>query len=160
MLDQEFICFFTGHRKLPGGKIHHIVKRLNDEVDALIRRGVTNFISGGALGFDQMAASLVLAKREMNPDICLIFALPCKNQDAKWTEKQKIFYRKLLAEADEIRYISEKYDTQCMKRRNTYMAEQSAYCVCAMLYEKSGTGQTVRHAHKKGVQVINILQEG
>ena len=36
-----------------------------------------NFISGGALGFDQIAASLVITKKQQGLGIRLIFALPC-----------------------------------------------------------------------------------
>jgi len=59
---------FTGHRKLLANKIEYIIKRLSDEIENLIRQGVTDFISGGALGFDQIAASLVVAKKEMGAD--------------------------------------------------------------------------------------------
>ena len=44
-----------------------------------------------------------------------------------------------------------------MKRRNEYMVEQSAYCICALLHEKSGTGQTVRFARKKGLRMIHVV---
>lgn len=44
-------CCFTGHRKLPQYKINALIKRLNQEVDNLISQGVTEFISGGAIGF-------------------------------------------------------------------------------------------------------------
>ena len=77
---QENICCFTGHRYLPPEKIEQIVMNLDREIEKLIGDGVTNFISGGALGFDQMAASLILAKKEMGKQIRLIFALPYKNQ--------------------------------------------------------------------------------
>ena len=124
-------CCFTGHRKLPANKIQTIVTNLDRELDALIENGVTDFMSGGALGFDQIAASLIVAKKEMGKKLRLIFALPCKNQDAHWDEKQKELYQNLLGEADEIVYVSEDYDPFCMKRRNKYMVEHSAYCICA-----------------------------
>lgn len=156
-MDFSHTCCFTGHRTLPVNKIQNIVVDLDHEIEKLIAQGVTNFISGGALGFDQMAASLIVAKKEMGKDIRLIFALPCKNQDAQWNEKQKELYNGLLGEADEIIYVSENYDPFCMKRRNQYMVEHSAYCICALLQEKSGTAQTVRYARKKGLKVINII---
>lgn len=112
-------CCFTGHRKLPANKIQTIVTNLDRELDALIENGVTDFMSGGALGFDQIAASLIVAKKEMGKKLRLIFALPCKNQDAHWDEKQKELYQNLLGEADEIVYVSEDYDPFCMKRRGT-----------------------------------------
>lgn len=154
----ENTCCFTGHRKLPANKIQTIVTNLDWEIDTLIDNGVTNFISGGALGFDQIAASLIVAKKEMGKEIRLIFALPCKNQDALWDDKQRELYHNLLGEADEVIYISEDYDPFCMKRRNKYMVEHSAYCICALLHEKSGTGHTVRFARKKGLRVVNVAK--
>jgi len=149
-------CCFTGHRKLPCKNIERIIKRLHEEVNHLIRQGVTDFISGGALGFDQIAASLIISKKQQGANIRLIFALPCRNQDEKWTDKQKQLYRSLLRDADEIRCISEKYTPNCMKNRNLYIVDNSAYCICAMLKPVSGTGQTVRYAQQQGLEVVNV----
>jgi uncharacterized phage-like protein YoqJ len=149
-------CCFTGHRNLPQDKIEKIVLNLNREIENLIAQGVTDFISGGALGFDQVAASLIIAKKEMGQRIRLIFALPCKNQDELWTDEQKRLYHGILAEADEVIYVSEEYTNGCMKKRNHYMVDHSAYCVCALLYAMSGTGQTVRYARRKGLRINNI----
>ncbi len=154
--DKSHTCCFTDHRRLPKDKIEHMLLRLNQEVDNLISQGVTDFISGGALGFDQIAASLIIAKKEMGHKIRLIFALPCRNQDEHWTDEQKRLYRNLLAEADEIIYVSEEYTDGCMKKRNRYMVHKSAYCICVLLYSFSGTDQTVRCARKKGLRIINI----
>lgn len=121
--------------------------------------GVTDFISSGALGFDQIAAFLIVTKKEMgNTNIRLILALPCKNQDAFWNEKQKRQYKRLLDEADKIIYVSESYGSLCMKHRNQYMVEHSTHCICALLHERSGTGQTVRLARKKGLKIINTVK--
>lgn len=92
----------------------------------------------------------------MGKHIRLILALPCKNQDAGWDTQQKQLYRNLLDEADEVIYVSEEYDPFCMKRRNEYMVQHSAYYICALLREKSGTGQTVRFARKKGLKIITV----
>ena len=151
-------CCFTGHRRLPKNKISLILNRLNEEIDSLISQGVTDFISGGALAFDQMAASLVIAKKEMGENIRLIFALPCRNQDEHWSAEEKKLYHGLLSEADEVRYVSEEYSADCMKKRNYYMVDNSAYCICALLYNMSGTGQTVKHAQKNGLRVINVAR--
>lgn len=151
-------CCFSGHRKLPASEIEHIVRRLNIEVDVLVRQGVTDFIVGGALGFDQIAASLIAAKKEMRANIRLIFALPCHNQDAQWSSEQKRLYRALLMEADEVRYVSEEYSSDCMKKRNYYMVDNSGYCICALLNARSGTAQTVRYAQQKGLCIINVAQ--
>jgi len=148
-------CCFTGHRILPESKIHSIVANLNREIDILIEKGVTDFLSGGALGFDQIAASLIVTKKEMGKKIRLIFALPCKNHDEYWNKKQKELFKNLLEKADKIIYVSQEYDTLCMMRRNKYMVEHSAYCNCALLNNHSGTGQTIRFAKNKGLIIIN-----
>lgn len=142
-------CCFTGHRKLPKDMIEKTVISLDREVENLIDQGVTDFITGGALGFDQIAAFLIIAKKEMGREIRLIFALPCRNQDEHWTDEQKRLYRNLLAEADEIVYVSE---------RNRYMVDRSAFCICALLHPLSGTGQTVRYAKQQRIKVINVVE--
>ena len=149
-------CCFSGHRKLPKDKIEHIVKRLDREIDNLISQGVTDFISGGAIGFDQLAASLIIAKKEMGNDIRLIFALPCKNQDELWNTEQKKLYRNLLTEADEVICSSEEYVDGCMKKRNQYMVNRSSYCICALLHQLGGTDQMVKYAKQTGLRIINV----
>ena len=151
-------CCFTGHRKLPKDRIEQIVIHLDRQIDYLINQGVTDFISGGALGFDQIAASLIIAKKEMGQKIHLIFALPCRDQDRQWNAQQREFYRALLSESDEIVYVSEKYTDGCMKRRNKYMVDHSAYCICALLWPFNGTDQTVKYAMQKGLRVINATE--
>lgn len=44
---------------------------------------VTDFVSVGGLGFDQIAASLIIEKKQQGSDVRLVFALPCRNQDEK-----------------------------------------------------------------------------
>ena len=155
---KSITCCFTGHRKLPSKKIDHVIKHLNEEVGNLIHQGVTDFISGGAIGFDLAAASIVVAKKKMGANIRLIFALPCQNQDEHWTKEQKCLYHSLLHEADEVRYISEEYNSDCMKKRNYYMVNNSAYCICALIRGVSGTAQTVRYAKEKGLHIINTAK--
>lgn len=156
-MEKAKTCCFTGHRRLPKDKIEHIIIRLNQEVDNLISQGVTNFISGGALGFDQIAASLIVAKKEMGYNVRLIFTLPCRNQDEFWSVEQKRLYQGLLGEADEIIYVSEDYTDGCMKKRNQYMVDSSAHCICAQIYSIGGTAQTVRYARDKSC-IIDVAK--
>ncbi len=151
-------CCFTGHRKISAKKVETIIKNLDFEIERLIEKGIIEFISGGAIGFDQIAASLIISKKKQGKNIRLIFALPCKNQDNNWNDKQKKLYKNILKEADDIIYVSENYDPDCMKRRNEYMVKQSSYCICALSNKLSGTGQTVRLASKKGLEIINVVK--
>ena len=52
----KLTCCFTGHRLLPKDRLDEITLRLSRQVDEMIAQGVCRFISGGALGFDQLAA--------------------------------------------------------------------------------------------------------
>ena len=47
---KENTCCFTRHRKLSEKKNNQIVSNLNEEIDRLIQKGVTDYISGGAYG--------------------------------------------------------------------------------------------------------------
>lgn len=71
-------CFFIGHGKPPKDRIDPIIRHLDREVEFLMRQGVTSFISGGAPGFDLVAAALIVAKKEIGRNVRLIFALPTK----------------------------------------------------------------------------------
>lgn len=153
---KELACCFTGHRQLPADKVEEIVTALDWEIENLIAKCITDFISGGALGFDQIVASIIIGKREMGENIRLIFALPCRSQDINWTVKQRTRYQNLIKKADKVVYVSEEYDPFCMKRRNYYMVDHSSHCICALLRERSGTSQTVAYARRKGLQIINV----
>jgi len=115
-------------------------------------------MSGGALGFDHIATSMVITKRQQGANIRLIFALPCRNQDESWTDRQKQLYRSILNEADEIRYLSEENTPESMSLCNRYMVDNSAYCICAFKDKADGTGQTLRYAQEQGLQVINVAK--
>jgi len=80
---------------MPKEQMEYIIKRLDHEIEKLIEQGVVNYISGGALGFDQIAASLIIAKKEMGCAIRLVFALACENQDALWNDAQKRLYHSI-----------------------------------------------------------------
>ena len=53
-------CFFTGHRRITDNKLEDIKRKLTENIENLIiNYDVKNFISGGALGFDTIAAEAV-----------------------------------------------------------------------------------------------------
>ena len=147
----ENTCCFFGHRSLPKKRFEYIIKRLDLEIDNLINQGVTNFISGGELGFEQIAASIVLVKREMGANVRLILALPCQNQDKKLTAGQKRLYHTLLSEASEVRYVVD----DCMKKRDYSIVDNASYCICYFTNTNSHceAAQTLRYAEQKGLTV-------
>lgn len=151
------VCF-TGHRQILGKHTHILPARLDKTIMNLARLGYTNFIAGGAVGFDMIAAEAVLLAREYNPRITLFLALPCRDQTARWKNPSDIErYNRLLAEANGIHYIQDTYSSTCMHKRNRWMVDNSAVCV-AYLNDtaRGGTAYTVNYAYEKDLPVVNL----
>ncbi|KUO73618.1 MAG: hypothetical protein APF81_16165 [Desulfosporosinus sp. BRH_c37] len=64
----------------------------------------------------------------------------------------------MLAEADEIVYVSEEYTDGCMKKRNQYMVDRSSYCICALLHPLGRIDQTAKYAKQTGSRIINVAE--
>ncbi|MBE7023587.1 MAG: DUF1273 family protein [Clostridia bacterium] len=151
-------CCFSGHRELPEAKLGYICGMLEACIDKLAEEGCEEFVSGGALGFDLLAAEAVLKKKKAYPKIRLVMALPCRNQHEKWSAFQKTRYERILEQADEIVYLCESYVTGCMQLRNKYMVDRCDFCV-AFLSHGGGTQHTVNYATEKGKRVVNLAQK-
>ena len=156
------VCF-TGHRTIAEDK-----EKLSARLYALLERlvteqKVTDFYTGGAVGWDALAALTVLKLRESYPEVKLHLVLPCpfEEQSAKWNEAQKAEYQHILGLAESVEQVSDRYYNGCMKARNARLVElASDYCICYWNPKnyRSGTGQTVRMAQKKGIEVINLFE--
>lgn len=155
---QDLTCCFIGERSLPAEAAGHITLRLNEEVERLIGQGVRHFLSGGARGFDLIAASLIVTKKEMGTGLRLDFILPCKDQDEQWPERERKLYQGLLSEADGAVYLSGTYRPGCMKRRNWYLVDHSDFCICAALHDRGSAWQAVQYARRKGVNIIDVAR--
>lgn len=153
---KEKTCCFTGHRIIKEKEIDDLKIRLEQEIINLIEKDVVFFVCGGALGFDTIAALTILKLKKVYKNIQLIMALPCKNQDKYWNEKDKIIYKNILSLADRIICISDRYTYDCMLNRNRYMVNISYYCICYLRKAKSGTAYTVNYAKGLNLQIIFI----
>lgn len=158
---KKSVCF-TGHRTIAEDK-EKLSARLYTLLERLVtEQKVTDFYTGGAVGWDALAALTVLKLRENYPEIKLHLVLPCpfEEQSAKWNEAQKAEYQHILGLADSVEQVSERYYNGCMKARNARLVELATdYCICYWNPSnfRSGTGQTVRMAQKKGIEVINLF---
>ncbi len=150
-------CSFTGHRTVPIAHRQAVHSRLESAIEDMIEnRGVTLFITGGALGFDTMAALAVLKAKERHPKIKLRVAIPCDNQTKGWSDRAVALYNDILKKADETVQTGKVYTAGCMHVRNRYMIDNSKYCIAYKTRESGGTAYTTRYAKEKGVEVINI----
>ena len=156
------VCF-TGHRTIAEDK-ETLSARLYALLERLVtEQKVTDFYTGGAVGWDALAALTVLKLCESYPEVKLHLVLPCpfEEQSAKQNEAQKAEYQHILGLADSVEQVSERYYNGCMKARNARLVElASDYCICYWnpKHNRSGTGQTVRMAQKKGIEVINLFE--
>ena len=151
-------CCFTGHRHLPMGEEKD---RLRDRCEAAVRHAYTlgcrRFFAGGALGFDMLAAAIVCRLRDTEyPDMSLHLLLPCKDQEAKWSERDKLRYAAMLSLADSHRYLYEKYADGVMAARNRALVASSDLCIAYLTNYQSGTGITYREARRCGLPVWNL----
>ena len=154
-------CCFTGHRILSAEEKATIAENLRPLLRHLIdNEGFSCFLAGGALGFDTIAAQTVLALKEDYPHIRLRLVLPCSDQDSKWRAGERQTYRSILAQADHVEYIADRYVPGCMQARNRALVEQSSCCICALRRNAvaSGTEFTVKLAEEKRLSIYNLLK--
>lgn len=149
-------CCFTGHRQIPFGKARMMEKRLEKTIADLVDQGYIYFGAGGALGFDTLAAKVVIKARKTHPEIRLILVLPCKTQADLWNNSDRQIYEEIKASADKVVYISDEYTKSCMFQRNRHLIDCSSVCVCYMTENCGGTAYTVNYAKQKGIRVINL----
>lgn len=153
----ESRCCFTGHRAIPSDKSKELAQRIKDGIEYLYANmGVTTFFSGGALGFDTLAAEAVIEKRKRHPNLRLVIVVPCRDQAARWSAADKARYERINRNADEVIYLAERYFNGCMHQRNRYMIDHSAYCICYLTKQTGGTTYTVQYARECGLRIFNL----
>lgn len=157
MVDIFKVACFSGHRKLPQDHTE-IREKLERAIISLIEQGVVFFGNGGALGWDQLAATTVLRLKEDYPHIKLVMVLPCPpgQQSLKWNGEQKKRYSEILEQADKVRVLSPKYTNSCMLDRNRHLVDNSAYLVCYLRENSGGTFYTFNYAEKQGLKILRI----
>lgn len=153
---REQTCCFTGHRELPAQELDYIIAELEKIVVALIAKGIRYFGTGGALGFDTLAAQTVLRLRQQYPHIRLILVLPCPEQARKWASNDITEYERIMAQANKVVYTAQNYSAGCMHKRNRHLVDNSSICVCYLTKDGGGTDYTVGYARLKGLEVVNL----
>lgn len=157
-LNKRETVAFSGHRHIPFGEMPGLEMDLAAEVSMLYSLGFRNFLCGMAMGFDMMAAKVVISLRKEMPGLRLIAVVPFARQSERWSERAQMFYHYLLTEADDIVQLSDTYYQGCLLRRNDYMLEHSSRVVAYFDGKpKGGTYYTCRKASEKGMQIINLF---
>ena len=153
------VCCFTGHRVLPQGNVMALVAVIDRHIKELIDGGVREFRTGGALGFDTLAALRVLTLREQYPECRLSLILPCRDQSDRWREADRVLYEDILSKADEVHYVADRYTPDCMNARNRALVDGSDVCLAYLTSARGGTKNTYLYALRAGLTVINLAKE-
>lgn len=150
------ICSFTGHRQIKKEHEGALTGLIYRAIEYAYSKGCRTFLTGGAIGFDTVAAREVIRFRISNPDIRLVLVLPCANQSKHWTGTQRDAYNHTLRCADEVIYISDEYTDGCIKERNRKLAYDADILISYVSRTNSGSAQTVRIARKLGKEIYNL----
>ena len=151
-------CSFSGHRQIYRIHKETLPALLSKTIDDLIASGVSTFCSGGAMGFDLLAARCVLEKRESGANISLRMILPCRNQTSRWPAANRAEHERIISLADEVLYITDKYDQFCMHLRNRALVDTADILLCYLSRPNSGTAYTVNYAGRKDVNIVNLFE--
>ena len=136
-------------------------KALTEQISTLVEAGYTDFFSGMAEGTDTWAALAVLDLKRENPVLKLHCVLPCERQADQWSASARELYFSTLEQADEVVYVGQEYNKDCMLKRNRYLADHAA-CLLAVYNgeQRGGTAMTVRYAQKLRRKIIRLKPNG
>ena len=161
MLDNS--CAFTGHRphKFPWGyneadeRCVALKASLKEQIEALVKDGITDFYSGGADGVDCWAALIVLELKKTNPALRLHCILPYEGQADKWSDSAQERYRSILGQSNTVEHVSREYYDGCMLDRNHRLVEAAGLLLAVYNGEhRGGTAATIRYARKLGRRLV------
>lgn len=148
-------CCFTGHRPAKLTQNEDTIKQaLSSAIDQAIARGFTTFITGMAQGTDIWAAEIVLNRRNTNPDLKLICAIPHPDFEKSWKAEWQSRFNTVRSNADLERTISPAYSRGCYQTRNVWMVDRSALLIAVYNGEAGGTRNTIQYAQKNNIEVL------
>lgn len=149
---------FTGHRFIEPSKVEDIKAELRTKVKALYLKGIRIYLSGMALGFDMLAAEVILSLKAELPSLKLIAVIPFCGQSNRWNYRDQGRYKRILSEVDDSFILSEGFFKGCYLKRNDFMIDHS--CGLIAYYDggyKGGTFYTFKNAKAKGKDIINLF---
>lgn len=171
---------FTGHRptklggydwssnknKLIMGRVKELLSHIMNKYDEDYE-----FITGGALGLDQMAFSICYdIKYSLNRagKITQTLAIPYKDQPNKWFGDSVTTHESNILKADKVVYVDSitgyevanceigRYDYSKLQNRNRYMVGNCDWVIAVWDGTPSGTANCVAYAKELGKRIIII----
>lgn len=98
-----------------------VFEQTKNIVTLLVSKGFKYFGTGGALGFDTIAAQAVLSVKEIHPEVKLILVLPCENQTKYWKQQDIDVYNDIRLRADKVKVLAVHYYNGCMQNKSVFI---------------------------------------
>jgi uncharacterized phage-like protein YoqJ len=158
---------FTGHRKINGQYYNHqnptddwqrLKTYLTAAITGFAAQGYNRFISGMAIGVDQLAAECVRDVRATMPLVELVAAVPFPGQPSNWPQASQQHYMDLINLASNVHIISDDpYAPQKMHLRDEWMINNSQFVIAVWDGRQGGgTNYTLNYALQNGKHVFAI----
>ena len=136
-MNRETTCSLPGHRpeKLPrrGDESDPpclaLKERLAAAVEDAYDKGMRHFLCGMARGADFYFCDAVLELRERRSGVTLEAVIPCEEQAARWSERERERWFSLVERCDGETMLQHHYDKGCMLRRNRYLVDHSSMLI-------------------------------
>ncbi len=161
-MNRETTCSFTGHRpeKLPWRRDESdprclaLKERLAAAVEDAYDKGMRHFMCGMARGADFYFCDAVLELRERRSGVTLEAVIPCEEQAARWSERERERWFSLVERCDGETMLQHHYDKGCMLRRNRYLVDHSSMLIAVYDGMLGGTMYTLSYAMKRGLETV------
>ena len=161
-MNRETTCSFTGHRpeKLPWRRDESdprclaLKERLAAAVEDAYDKGMRHFLCGMARGADFYFCDAVLELRERRGGVTLEAVIPCEEQAARWSERERERWFSLVERCDGETMLQHHYDKGCMLRRNRYLVDHSSMLIAVYDGMLGGTMYTLSYAMKRGLETV------
>lgn len=161
-MNRETTCSFTGHRpeKLPwrGDESDPRCLALKERLAAAVKdaydKGMRHFMCGMARGADFYFCDAVLELRERRSGVTLEAVIPCEEQAARWSERERERWFSLVERCDGETMLQHHYDKGCMLRRNRYLVDHSSMLIAVYDGMLGGTMYTLSYAMKRGLETV------
>lgn len=164
---KENTVAFTGNRNLTtldghlDRNLENVIRtELYYLIESYYKQGKDTYLNGGAVGFDMMAAEVVLELKKRYPSIRLITVIPFMGQELRYSPSDKERYKHIFEASDSYVLIWEGgYSTAAYHKRNDYLIANSSTIIAYSNGIGKGTKSTVEKAQKRGMPVVNLFYE-
>lgn len=151
-------CCFTGHRpeklNIPA---EIVIEKLWKAIEDAFSDGFTDYITGMSRGVDIWAAEVVLELKKEVSCIRLICAIPFDGFEKSWEFEWQERYYQILRKADEVHYISDRYNYGVYQKRNEWMIDHASMVIAGYTGAVGGTRSTIEYAKEQEDYIIRFL---